>query len=84
MDEFKIAYESYFSNHPGAVESLRKDRQKPSTIKLDMIRASWAKPLIRMEAFPLKLRDLEKYQFYTRKGSQVLYIYYFKVLSRRG
>lgn len=61
MDEFKIAYESYFSNHPGAVESLRKDRQKPSTIKLDMIRASWAKPLIRMEAFPLKLRDLEKY-----------------------
>lgn len=57
MDEIRSAYESYYSNHPSTVESLRKD----TSHGLDDYRSHLAKPLLRLEGVPLKLRDLEKY-----------------------
>jgi hypothetical protein len=60
MADFKSAYESYFTSHPGAIETLRKEKQNLNLLKVENIRAVWAKPLIRIESFPLKLRDLEK------------------------
>ena len=59
IGEFKRAYCAYFSSHPGAVETLRKEKSR-LTQKIDSLRAAWAKPLIRLETFPLKLRDFEK------------------------
>ena len=56
MDEIRSAFESYYSNHPSTVESLRKDTGHG----LDDYRSHLAKPLLRLEAVPLKLRDLEK------------------------
>ena len=32
-----------------------------NNLDLNAIRSSWAKPLLRLENFPLRLRDLEKY-----------------------
>jgi len=57
MDEIRSAFESYYSNHPSTVESLRRDNSHG----LDDYRSHLAKPLLRLEGVPLKLRDLEKY-----------------------
>jgi len=57
MESIRCAFESYYSIHPATVESLRKDEIK----SIDQIRSYLAKPLLRLENVPLKLRDLEKY-----------------------
>ena len=57
MDTIRTAFESYYSIHPATVESLRKDDIK----SIDQIRSYLAKPLLRLENVPLKLRDLEKW-----------------------
>ena len=58
MDELKNGFVDYYSNHPAAVESLRKEAEKIPN--LENIRTYLAKPLLRIENIPLKLRDLEK------------------------
>ncbi|CBY34410.1 unnamed protein product [Oikopleura dioica] len=61
LEEYKNVYESYHVNHPTAVDSLQREEQHLNNLDLNAIRSSWAKPLLRLENFPLRLRDLEKY-----------------------
>jgi len=58
MDDLRNAFVDYYSNHPSAVDSLRKENEKIKN--LENIRTYLAKPLLRIENIPLKLRDLEK------------------------
>ncbi|CAG5107466.1 Oidioi.mRNA.OKI2018_I69.chr1.g3340.t1.cds [Oikopleura dioica] len=61
LEEYRNVYESYHINHPTAVDSLQREQHHIQNLDLNAIRSSWAKPLLRLENFPLRLRDLEKY-----------------------
>lgn len=72
MEEYKIVYESYYTYHPAAVDALRREHQQLAHLDLNQIRSSWAKPLLRLENFPLRLRDLEKYYSEADEDGQLL------------